>query len=285
MPLHAASALQRFQQVRSTTLRLTAPLSAEDAMVQSMPDASPAKWHLAHTTWFFETFILTENLPGYRIFNPEYVCSLTPITNRSEGIRCGSNAEPSRAIVQQRAALREHVDAAMDRLLSSEPTAELLELVELGMHHEQQHQELILTTFCTRSGLSHCGQPMLRRLMARRRRRWRGVDLASGRTFEMGAPPAGFAFDNERPRHRVLLEPFRLASRLVSNAEYLDFMQTAATSVPSSGSPTGGIRFAAKDGVRHCTGRRCGRLASVHLARHECAERCRTGQPRELLRG
>ena len=196
-------------------------------MVQSMPDASPAKWHLAHTTWFFETFILTENLPGYRIFNPEYRLLFNSYYKSLGGHpvrqQRGTLSRPSFSNVLL---YREHVDAAMDRLLSSEPTAELLELVELGMHHEQQHQELILTDILH----AFWTQPLRPAYVTQAD----GASAAAvavewishpGGTFEMGAPPAGFAFDNERPRHRVLLEPFRLASRLVSNAEYLDFMQ------------------------------------------------------------
>ncbi len=141
-----AALLQRFQQVRSITLRLADPLSAEDAMVQSMPDASPAKWHLAHTTWFFETFILSEQLAGYRIFNPEYRQLFNSYykTLGSHPLRQqrGTFSRPSFSDVL---GYRRHVDEAVCRLLATEASPEILALVELGLHHEQQHQELILT--------------------------------------------------------------------------------------------------------------------------------------------
>jgi ergothioneine biosynthesis protein EgtB len=222
-----ASLLQRFQQVRSTTLRLADPLSAEDAMVQSMPDASPAKWHLAHTTWFFETFILSERLAGYRIFDPQYrvlfnsyyktLCS-HPVRQQR-----GTFSRPSLSDVLS---YREHVDEAMRRLLLQEPAPDILALVELGLHHEQQHQELILTdilhAFCTQP-LRPAYAPRVEAPTSSKIPPLRWI-THSGGSVEFGATDAGFAFDNERPRHAALLLPYRLASRLVTNAEYLEFI-------------------------------------------------------------
>ena len=222
------SLLQRFLQVRSTTLRLAEPVSAEDAMVQSMPDASPAKWHLAHTTWFFETFILTEQLAGYRVFSPEYRLLFNSYYKALGGHPArqqrGTFSRPSFSNVLR---YREHVDEAMHRLLSREPSPETRAFVELGIHHEQQHQELILTDLLH----AYWTQP-LRPVYAPAPEendapgptplRW---IFHPGGTVEIGAPAGGFAFDNERPCHTTLLLPYRLASRLVTNSEYLDFIR------------------------------------------------------------
>jgi ergothioneine biosynthesis protein EgtB len=218
---------ERYRRVRSATLRLAEPLSAEDAMVQSMPDASPAKWHLAHTTWFFETFILS-GAHGYRPFDAEYRLLFNSYYKALGGhpVRAqrGTFSRPSLPVVLR---YREHVDEAMERLLESQPAPETLELVELGLNHEQQHQELILTdilhAFWTqplRPAYAVAPEQESRKQAAPLR--W--IDHAGGRV-ECGAPETGFAFDNERPRHPVLLNPYRLASRLTTNAEYLAFMQ------------------------------------------------------------
>jgi ergothioneine biosynthesis protein EgtB len=229
MQIHSGeSLLQRFLQVRSTTLRLAEPISAEDAMVQSMPDASPAKWHLAHTTWFFETFILTEQLAGYRVFSSEYRLLFNSyykaLGSHPARQQRGTFSRPSLSNVLR---YREHVNEAMHRLLAHEPTPETRAFVELGIHHEQQHQELILTDILH----AYWTQP-LRPVYAPATDendapvstplRW---IFHSGGTVEIGAPAGGFAFDNERPRHTTLLLPYRLASRLVTNSEYLDFVR------------------------------------------------------------
>ena len=234
----SAHLLRQFQQLRSTTLRIAAPLSAEDAMVQSMPDASPAKWHLAHTTWFFETFILASQLPGYRIFDPAYRLLFNSyyktLGSHPARQRRGTFSRPSLSNVLD---YRRHVDEAMERLLAQPPSPETLALVELGIHHEQQHQELILTDILhafwsqplrpayyalnsegagAPPSVAPKGDPA-----AAPRLRW---IAHPGGMIETGAPGEGFAFDNERPRHPELLSPFRLGSRLVTNAEYLGFI-------------------------------------------------------------
>jgi ergothioneine biosynthesis protein EgtB len=239
MPTNSSAALlRRFQQVRSTALRIAAPLSAEDAMVQSMPEASPAKWHLAHTTWFFETFILTDQLAGYRIFDPAYRLLFNSyyktLGSHPARQQRGTFSHPSLSNVLD---YRRHVDEAIERLLAHEPSPETLALAELGIHHEQQHQELILTDILhafwsqplrpayfaleneaagAPPSVGSDGEPA-----AASRLRW--ISHPGG-MVEIGAPGEGFAFDNERPRHPELLSPFRLASRLVTNAEYLGFI-------------------------------------------------------------
>ncbi|HVJ05120.1 MAG TPA: ergothioneine biosynthesis protein EgtB [Candidatus Saccharimonadales bacterium] len=242
-PIHfGASLLQRFQQVRSTTMRLAEPLSEEDAMVQSMPDASPSKWHMAHTTWFFETFILSGQVSGYRIFNPEYRLLFNSYYKALGGHpvrqQRGTFSRPSFSNVVR---YREHVDEAMQRLLATDPSPEVLAFIELGINHEQQHQELLLTdilhAFWTQplrpayappapDGMESTGAPSLpsfgRGGSASKPRQW--ISHPGG-TFEMGAPDDIFAFDNERPRFHTFLAPYRLASRLATNAEYLEFIK------------------------------------------------------------
>jgi ergothioneine biosynthesis protein EgtB len=196
-------------------------------MVQSMPDASPAKWHLAHTTWFFETFILAEQVPGYRIFNPEYRVLFNSYYKRlgSHPVRQqrGTFSRPSFNNVLR---YRSHVDEAMHRLLESEPSPEILALVELGIHHEQQHQELIVTdilhAFWTQP-LRPAYAPPAQEENSSAAPPLRWISHPGG-TVEMGASAEGFAFDNERPRHAMLLSPYKLASRLATNGEYLEFM-------------------------------------------------------------
>ncbi len=216
-------------------------------MVQSMPDASPAKWHLAHTTWFFETFILAEQLTPYYLFSPEYRLLFNSyyksLGSHPARQQRGTFSRPSWDEVLR---YRSHVDEAMQRLLVSEPSPETLALVELGLHHEQQHQELILTDILhafwsqplrpayasptandSRMNDSRMNAPrmnappMKASALSPSPLRW---VAHSGGVVEMGAPDQGFAFDNERPRHDVLLLPYRLASRMATNAEYLDFI-------------------------------------------------------------
>ncbi|MEQ9397857.1 MAG: ergothioneine biosynthesis protein EgtB [Longimicrobiales bacterium] len=220
------SLLDAYRSVRAATERLCAPMSAEDQTVQAMADASPAKWHRAHTTWFFETLVLEAGVPGYRpfdglfrvLFNSYYnsVGAQHPRAERGLVTRPG---------VAETTAYRAHVDAAMERLLAAGVDEHLATVVEVGLHHEQQHQELIATDFkylLSRNPLEPTYVPR----PARAERTapdltWLGHD---GGIVEIGHEGAGFAYDNETPRHRTLLEPFRLASRPVTNREYLEFI-------------------------------------------------------------
>ncbi len=214
-----------FAQVRQTTLHLTRHLSAEDQMLQSMPDASPTKWHLAHTTWFFETFILQQHLPRYRPFDDRYKYLFNSYYKRlgAHPVR-GRRGLMSRPSLEQVHAYREHVDGAIARF-GEEANEEVLRLVELGINHEQQHQELILTDIKHALWSSPLPPPDARHvslLQAPQPFTW--IDHEGG-TYFIGHNGEGFAFDNEGPRHQVLLLPFRIASRLVTNAEYLEFME------------------------------------------------------------
>ena len=216
-----------YRSTRARTLALADGLSDADATVQSMEDASPAKWHLAHTTWFFETFLLAPGLPGYGVFDPAYAFLFNSYYEGA-GPR---HARPRRGLITRPGldevkAYRAHVDAAMERLIQT-AGADIRDLITLGLQHEEQHQELFLTDILhlfAQNPLKPAyrpGQPL-------------GVDgqgvgpvawcRVEGGIVETGAPEAGFAFDCERPRHRTLLEPFELAHRAVTNGEWMAFI-------------------------------------------------------------
>ena len=240
-PAREPSLLQRYMDVRQTSMRLCSPLSIEDHSLQSMPDASPAKWHLAHTTWFFETFLLTPNLPEYKPAHPEFRNLFNSyyeaIGDRPLRSLRHTLSRPSLSEVHF---YRAAVDDAMGDLLSSDPPPEVLELVLLGINHEQQHQELIVTD--VKYGLwSNPLRPAYRDHEAVPHVRVLPLDANVGsmqwRRFHgglcfIGSDGQGFSFDNEGPRHQGYLTPFRLASRLVTNGEYLEFMTSGAYSKP-----------------------------------------------------
>ncbi|MEE8312542.1 MAG: ergothioneine biosynthesis protein EgtB [Candidatus Binatia bacterium] len=226
----ANAPVESYHAVRQTTESLTSALSDEDCAVQSMPDASPAKWHLAHTTWFFETFVLKSMVEGYKVFHPRYEYlfnsyynTVGPMHPRPER---GMLTRPGRAEIL---AYRAHVDAAMERLLSASVSSDStrMDVVVLGLHHEQQHQELLLTDIkhaLSRNPLMPAyagGDAPARRAHRRTDLRWHAHD-AGLRT--VGADGAGFAYDNERPQHRVFAESFELASRPVSSGEIAEFI-------------------------------------------------------------
>jgi ergothioneine biosynthesis protein EgtB len=209
---------------RARSLALAAPLSDEDAQLQSMPDASPAKWHLAHTTWFFETLVLQPQLPGYQVFDERWP-RLFNSYYESLGPR---HARPQRGLLSRPGlsevkAYRTHVDAALADLLP-QAGPEVLTLIELGCHHEQQHQELLLTdilhAFSCNPLLPAYG-PAPPAPAPAVQARW--LSHAGG-IAEVGHAGARFAFDNEGPRHAVLLQPFEIASRLVTCGDYADFI-------------------------------------------------------------
>ncbi|HJV41772.1 ergothioneine biosynthesis protein EgtB [Caulobacter sp.] len=217
----------RYQRVRGRTETLAAPLSPEDQLAQSMPDASPTKWHRAHTTWFFETFLLVPFLPDYTVYDPDfgylfnsYYEAVGPRQPRPER---GLLTRPS---CQTVGAYRAHVDAAMQRLLEGPMTPEIRERVDLGLAHEEQHQELILMDILhlfAQSPLSpayQAGSVAPRPDPGPQR-----FHRFAGGLVEIGAEEAGFAFDNERPRHRTYVAPFRLADRLVTNGEWIAFIE------------------------------------------------------------
>jgi ergothioneine biosynthesis protein EgtB len=232
MPSTHAHLAERFLQARRRTLALCQPLTPEDMMVQSAPEASPAKWHLAHTAWFFESFILREFLPGYRLFDANfpwlfnsYYQSFSAFPEKR--LRA-SFARPALAEVL---GYRAHVDEALSRLLRGNPPAEALKRIELGVNHEEQHQELLLTdilhAFFTNPlrpayllGAAD-GAPTAAENAPVGPLDW--IEFPGG-LREAGHTGPGFSFDNERPRHRVWLEPYSIAQRLVTCGEYAAFL-------------------------------------------------------------
>ena len=224
--LSAPGLLTAYTATRRLSLALCTPLSAEDMMVQSCTEASPAKWHLAHTTWFFETFILREYLPGYQPYNPDFLWLFNSYYNDvSDQPEKKLRASFSRPSIEEILSYRQHVDDAISRLEQLAMPAEAAGRIQLGIHHEQQHQELLcydikhalwtnpLHPAYTEGGAFPSATPPLR---------W--LEFPGGLT-EIGHAGEDFAYDNESPRHTVFLQPFALASRAVTCAEYLAFME------------------------------------------------------------
>jgi len=229
--------LDAFRGVRGETERRAARLSPEDQVVQSMPDASPTKWHRAHTTWFFEQFLLVPHAPDYRLFDERFAFLFN-----SYYVAAGPRHQrPKRGMLtrpgaQEVADFRAHVDAGVARLIenaSDKELATILPILEIGLHHEQQHQELILTDIL-HAFAQNPADPVYDK-------DWHWphsesadgfVDVPSGiRT--VGHEDDGFCFDNEQPAHQVLLQKMRLARGLVSNAQWLEFMADGGYATPS----------------------------------------------------
>ena len=221
-----------YRAVRAASLDLAAPLSAEDQCIQSMPDASPTKWHLAHTTWFFETVLLQPHASGYQPFDPRfqylfnsYYEALGPRHPRPHR---GLLTRPSVDEVQ---AYRAHVDAGVERLLDTIDEAAwavVAPILSLGLHHEQQHQELLVTDILHALSCNPLlpayrasASPALRLATVAPAMQWRAQP---GGHIEVGHGGDGFAFDNETPRHRVLLRPYAIADRVVSCGDYAQFI-------------------------------------------------------------
>jgi ergothioneine biosynthesis protein EgtB len=228
--LEATGLAQRYREVRRFTEALCEGLATEDYVVQSMPDVSPTKWHLAHTSWFFETFILKPHLPAYREINPGYAFLFNSYYVHAGERHCrAQRGYISRPTVAEVFAYRRHVDENMAELLEGADEALLATLdplVTIGMHHEQQHQELMLTDLKHVFGVN----PLRPAYRERRPGEPRTAPQLEWVSFEgglqwIGHDGVGFAYDNERPRHQQFMQPFQLASRLVTNGEYLEFMQ------------------------------------------------------------
>jgi ergothioneine biosynthesis protein EgtB len=239
----ATSLLARFREVRGATMRFCAPLTAEDMMVQSCAEASPVKWHLAHTSWFFETFVLMEFADQYKPFNKDfkwlfnsYYKSLGEMPEKK------LRASFSRPGLDEIQSFRKHVDDGIAALLEAAPEEEALRRIALGLEHEQQHLELAATDIkhafftnplhpayaASKLNIGDAIAPPLE---------WVAFAPLGDGVVEVGVTPdAGsieqFAFDNETPRHKVYLAPFQLASRLVTCAEYLAFMEADGYSRP-----------------------------------------------------
>ena len=220
--------VQRFDEVRAHTETLAAPLSPEDQTVQSMPDVSPTKWHRAHVTWFFETFVLADHEAGFAPFQERY-WFLFNSYYETLGPRF---SRPHRGLITRPGAhdvglYRANVDARMRDLVSSLDAGTLEKLapvVELGFHHEQQHQELLLMDIKHVLSISPMQPAYAGTASPLAEPDQLGWVEVEGGLVEVGHQGEGFRFDNEEPRHRVWLEPYRLADRLVTNGEWLEFM-------------------------------------------------------------
>jgi ergothioneine biosynthesis protein EgtB len=225
----------RFRLVRAATLALSEPLSPEDYVVQSMPDASPTKWHLAHTTWFFEEFVLQHAVPGYKFHDDQfrylfnsYYNTVGPMHSRPH------RGLLSRPTVEQVLAYRARIDERMNVLLQREDLSpEILDVITLGLNHEQQHQELLLTDL---KHLFSCN-PLLPAYVRESATPLRSSPALSFKSFDGGLIEIGhegdeFSFDNERPRHRTYTTAFHLANRAITNGEYLEFVRAGGYENP-----------------------------------------------------
>jgi ergothioneine biosynthesis protein EgtB len=218
----------RYRRVRSLSPAICEPLQTEDYVVQSMPDASPAKWHLAHTSWFFEQFLLRPFVSGYRVFHPRfeylfnsYYQTVGPMHQRPQ------RGLLTRPTVREVMSYRAHVDEHMQKLVDTRADDDrIVSLTMLGLNHEQQHQELLLTDI---KHLFSCN-PLLPAYREQPPRASGSVGPMHFLSFEGGVHDIGasgkhFCFDNETPRHRTLVEPYVLADRLVTNAEFVEFIR------------------------------------------------------------
>lgn len=220
---------ERYRTVRSRTLALCAPLTPEDMMVQSCPEASPVKWHLAHTAWFFESFVLREFVPEYRAFHPDFVWLFNSYYETfakfpEKRLRSSFSRPGLDEILRYRA----HVDEGIERLLERNPDSEALQRIELGVHHEEQHQELLMTDIL-HAFFTNPLRPVYREDGVA----FKSPEAADGLRFlrfeggmqEAGHAGDGFCYDNELPRRKTWLEPYGLAERLVTCAEYAEFIE------------------------------------------------------------
>ncbi len=234
---HSTHLLERYKDIRSFSNHLCRLLNAEDQVVQSMPDASPAKWHLAHTTWFFEQFLLVPHEPGYRVHHPDFAFLFNSYYNSVGERHCrprrGMITRPDLGEVH---AYRASVDSAMEEFLSGigeEKFREIAPVFEIGLHHEQQHQELILTDLkhlLSMNPLHPVYAPAPeQKATAPVPADWISFD---GGIVGLGHQGDGFCYDNETPRHDVLLRPYALSRRPVTSGEYLAFIEDGGYTNP-----------------------------------------------------
>jgi ergothioneine biosynthesis protein EgtB len=231
--LPSSNLATRLFATRRLTLDLAAPLSDADATIQPFPDASPAKWHLAHTTWFFETFVLRDHVVGYTRFDERYAYLFNSYYEaagpRHARPRRGMLSRPSLEAVRD---YRAHVDEALERALPS-LSPQALDLIELGINHEQQHQELLLTDILATFEENPI-EPDYGELSAPACFAVEPLNWQPGREgiAQIGASENGFAFDSERPRHRVFLADHRIANRRITNKEWREFIDDGGYKTP-----------------------------------------------------
>jgi len=218
----------QYETVRARSAGICAPLKTEDYVVQPVVDVSPPKWHLGHTTWFFETFLLKPNVPGYTEFDPDYNFVFNSYYE-SVGARVirTNRGNLSRPAVEDIMRYRQHVDAAMQDFLQGHLTPEQQALATLGLHHEEQHQELLYTDIKYILGHNPLFPAYDRHKAPAPAVRQQGPELLAipEGVYEIGYAGNGFCFDNEQQRHRVYLAPYSISTRLVTNGEYLAFME------------------------------------------------------------
>jgi ergothioneine biosynthesis protein EgtB len=228
--------LESFRRTRETTLQISSPLEIEDMVIQADPDTSPAKWHLAHTTWFFEKMVADKYIEGYRSFNDSFDLIFN---SYYEGLgryfprnRRGTLSRPT---VSEILEYRNHLDSSIQEALMHEALAlKALSMIELGINHEQQHEELMLMDI----KLNFFNNPLhiAYRKDTKKHEIRQPADMKwmpfKGGVYEIGYDGMDFSFDNERPRHKVWIDPFSVASRTVTNAEYLEFMSDGGYSRP-----------------------------------------------------
>jgi ergothioneine biosynthesis protein EgtB len=233
-----SSWVEAFREVRGETERRAAPLSDEDQVIQSMPDASPTKWHRAHTTWFFEQFLLLPHLSGYRAFDKQFAYLFN-----SYYVAAGPrHARPQRGMVtrpanSEVAAYRARVDEAVVRLINEVDAAQLAEvsrILEIGLNHEQQHQELLLTDILHAFSMNPIAPAYdAGQTPPRSKKSAAGFVAVPEGLHTIGFEDDGYCFDNEGPAHQVYLRPVRIARSLVTNAQWLDFIADGGYATPS----------------------------------------------------
>ncbi|HKI47212.1 MAG TPA: ergothioneine biosynthesis protein EgtB, partial [Balneolales bacterium] len=220
----------RYKEIRKQTEYICKPLEPEDYVIQTMENVSPAKWHLAHTSWFFETFLLSELIADYKTMHPKYAYLFNSYYVQAGARHCrpkrGLISRPTVAEVYE---YRKYIDEQMISLMNRPPAdnrEKLAEIIEIGLNHEQQHQELMLTDIKHVFSMNPLYPAYQERIVPTADRiRELSWNEYEGGLVNVGAMDDAFCFDNELPRHKVYLEPFRLADRLVTNAEYLEFMR------------------------------------------------------------
>lgn len=226
------SLLQFFLETRKHTEDICAPLEIEDYVVQPIVDVSPPKWHLGHTTWFFEEFILKPHSPGYDLFDDEFAFVFNSYYETvGKRVVRSDRGNLSRPSVEKVYEYRRYVTVAMEQLFSTHQPQELLDILEIGIHHEKQHQELLLTDIKYILGnnplLPHYSTDFKEHPIENHQPEWISMDEG---IYEIGHHSEGFCYDNELGRHKVYLHAFAISNALVTNREYIDFMDNGGYS-------------------------------------------------------
>ncbi len=218
--------LEKYTETRRLSAAICKPLCTEDYVVQPIDEVSPPKWHLAHSTWFFEQFILVHHLADYKVFHPDFAFLFNSYYNnigeRAVRFHRGFMTRPT---VDEVYAYRKHVDEAMQKLLSLSLSQEVLDLTEIGINHEQQHQELLAYDIKYILG-SQPTFPALGKMfpLSEEGQSQQWIEIADG-IYEIGANDTGFSYDNERPKHSYYLHPYSISNRLVTNGEFIEFIE------------------------------------------------------------